>query len=292
MSSRVKLCGLSGFPGRIPTLPNPSERLIMLPNEKFALECRAWYEEQGLVVDASNGEFAHCPQPERYGETGYYLLWEHHQHQGLLQSRDIGEKCFWSGSAKKWLLECNYFPENYFELWDIYEEYSGEFLRKRHETKDKTGKSLHAIKIGKIGGKTGGKKVHEEKDDDGKSLHNAKLHEKKDNNGRSIHALKMLKTVHQKKDENGKSETALKSHLKKNENGKSVHAVEIGKMAHEIKNDEGKSVHAVKTGKMGAEVVNKQIWESLEDGFRSTPGNVAKHNKARGWDPSARVRIA
>ncbi len=95
----------------------------MLPNERFALACRAYYEEQGLIVDETNGEFAHCPYPEGMGETGYYLLWEHHQQQGLLQSKDLGKRCFWVGDAKKWLTTCNPMPEDYFGLWDIYEEF-------------------------------------------------------------------------------------------------------------------------------------------------------------------------
>jgi len=95
----------------------------MLPNEVFALACRAYYDEQGLIVDKTNGHFAHCPLPRGMGETGYYLLWEHHQHQGLLQSRDVGKVCFWAGDAKKWLSTCDYWPDNYFELWDIYEEF-------------------------------------------------------------------------------------------------------------------------------------------------------------------------
>lgn len=96
----------------------------MLPNEKFALACRAYYDEQGLIVDRTNGQFAHCPLPRNDCDTGYYLLWEHHQHQGLLQSRDVGRCCFWPGDVKKWLLTANYFPDAYFELWDIYEEFS------------------------------------------------------------------------------------------------------------------------------------------------------------------------
>ena len=95
----------------------------MLPNEVFALACRAYYDEIGLVVDKRNGQFAHCPYPKGMGETGYYLLWEHHQQQGLLQSRDVGRRCFFTGHPKKWLLTCNPLPENYFELWDIYEEF-------------------------------------------------------------------------------------------------------------------------------------------------------------------------
>ena len=95
----------------------------MLSNEVFALSCLAYYEEQGLIVDKTNGEFAHCPHPEGMGETGYYLLHEHHQHQGLLQSRDIGRKCFWGGDVKNWLLKADYFPDNFFELWDIYDQF-------------------------------------------------------------------------------------------------------------------------------------------------------------------------
>lgn len=95
----------------------------MLPNEEFALACRAKYEQMGLVVDKRNGQFAHCPYPKGMGETGYYLLWEDHQHQGLLQSKDMGKRCFFQGHAKKWLKECHPIPEKYFELWEIYEEF-------------------------------------------------------------------------------------------------------------------------------------------------------------------------
>jgi DNA-binding XRE family transcriptional regulator len=104
----------------------------MLPNEEFALACRAYYEEQGLIVDATNGQFAHCPLPKGMGETGYYLLWEHHQQQGLLQSRDVGKCCFFAGHVKFWLQSWGVWPNNFFELWDIYEE----FTRKNGERVD------------------------------------------------------------------------------------------------------------------------------------------------------------
>jgi hypothetical protein len=111
----------------------------MLPNEVFALACRAYYEEQGLIVDETNGEFAHCPYPEGMGDTGYYLLHGHHQHQGILQSKDVGKCCFFVGYAKRWLQECDYFPDRYFELWDIYEEFMS---RHNSENGKKVGKSL------------------------------------------------------------------------------------------------------------------------------------------------------
>ncbi len=95
----------------------------MLPNEVFALACRAYYDEQGFIVDKTNGEFAHCPFPKGMGDKGYYLLWEHHQQQGLLQSWDMDRKCFWGGNVKKWLITCDYWPDNFFDLWDIYDLY-------------------------------------------------------------------------------------------------------------------------------------------------------------------------
>jgi hypothetical protein len=95
----------------------------MLPNEEFALACRAYYEEQGLIVDKTNGQFAHCPLPRDECDTGYYLFWEHHQHQGLLQSKDLNKKCFFTPDTRNWLLTADYFPDNFFELWDIYDEF-------------------------------------------------------------------------------------------------------------------------------------------------------------------------
>jgi len=39
-----------------------------------------------------------------------------------------------------------------------------------------------------------------------------------------------------------------------------------------------------------ARKANSQIWESTHDGFRGNAGNVARHNKANGWDPGDRVK--
>jgi hypothetical protein len=236
----------------------------MLPNEKFALECRARYEEQGLIVDQTNGEFAHCPLPKEMGDKGYYLLWEDHQHQGLLQSKDIGRCCFFVGDAKRWLGEHGDFSEDFSELWDTYWKYSGDLSRKNigevHKEKDEEGKSLLAVRMGK--------KVHESKDANGKSLHTLKLHEAKNEEGKSLVAVK----------------AGNKTHEAKNEEGKSLHALKINAK----KNEEGKSAGAAKGGKK----TSSQIWESTIDGFRSTPSAVARHNRARGWDPAARIRIS
>jgi hypothetical protein len=294
---------VNGLGGSGHTLALPTANSIMLPNEVFALDCRAYYEEQGLIVDKRNGEFAHCPYPEGMGETGYYLLHDHHQQQGILQSKDVGQCCFFVGHAKRWLEELDYFPEGYFELWDIYENFSGEGLKKIHSRKDKNGKSVFALEKNK--------KLHGEKDENGKSKHavemGRKSMEEKDEDGKSVHAQEMSKKAHEEKDENGKSALAVKSgkkaHKEKDENGKSKHAVKIGKKGHEKRDENGKSVRALEMNKklhekkdelgrsLVAMKVNTQVWESTIDGFRSNAGAVANHNRFKGWDPAARVRV-
>ena len=189
---RVKLFGRSGFPGRISHSPKTLPlKFIMLPNEIFALACRAYYDEEGLIVDSSNGQFAHSPQTRKECDTGYYLLWGHHQHQGLLQSKDLDKCCFFWPDTINWLRECDYFPENYFELWDIYEKYMRELCSKAskqsHTEKDDLGRSVNAVKAGKAG------------------------HEEKDDLGRSVNAVKAVKAAHEEKDEYGKSATAKKA---------------------------------------------------------------------------------
>jgi hypothetical protein len=227
----------------------------MLSNEEFALGCLAYYAEQGLIVDETNGEFAHCPLPERYGDKGYYLLHEHHQHQGLLQSKDVNECCFFVGHAKKWLEELDYFPDNYFELWDIYEKYT----------------SAHQSDAGKVGGKIAANRIHEEKDPLGRSVQGLKsakrMHAKRDELGRSVQGVRNAKRLNTEKDEFGRSANAVKGAEKTNA----------------IKDEQGRSLAAMK--------MVSQVWESKIDGFRSGPSQVAAHNRAKGWDPNARIRV-
>ena len=272
----------------------------MLSNEVFALECRARYEAQGLVVDARNGEFAHCPQPERYGNTGYYLLHDDHQHQGLLQSKDIRELCFWVGDTKNWLLECDPLPENYFELWDIYEEYSSATARKNaekvHAEKDELGRSVQGVRNAE---RLNASMTPEQKTKRSRKAA-ASTHAEKTEEGKSKHAVKSGKL--------GGKLGGKKTHEEKNAEGKSLHNLELNKKLHSVKNEEGKSVLGVKNGERlnaekdelgrsvqgvkNAKRLHAQTWESTIDGFRSTAGPVSNHNRANGWDPNARRRVS
>ena len=115
----------------------------MLPNEVFALECLARYAREGLDVkkggvhDGHKDEFAHCPTPRPKGQNdrlagdlGYYLTFFDHQHQGLLQSADVGRKCYMNYKVKLYLAT---WPPGCFELWDIYDK----FNKNTEETKKK-----------------------------------------------------------------------------------------------------------------------------------------------------------
>ena len=45
-------------------------------------------------------------------------------------------------------------------------------------------------------------------------------------------------------------------------------------------------------GKIGGVVTSAQLWQSTVDGFISNAGNVARHNRANGWDPAAKTKVA
>jgi hypothetical protein len=176
------------------------------------------------------------------------------------------------GHAKKWLLECDCFPCNYFDLWDIYDEYASGHGKKVHEEKNENGKSVNAVKASN--------KAHAKKDSRGRSILGVKNSERllaeKDDLGRSVNILKSLEIIHAEKDELGRSTQGVKN------------AERMNKKLHSRKNEEGKSIIGVEASRRN----NLSVWQSTVDGFTSNLGNVVKHNKKNGWDPSARVKIS
>jgi hypothetical protein len=190
-------------------------------------------------------------------------------------------------------------------------EWAEKGAEKAHEQKDADGKSLTAKKAGDAS--------HRNRNAEGKSLHAlktiVKVHEDKDELGRSKFSMKAAEKLNEDKDEKGRSVNAVKGaekinkimHEEKNGEGRSKHAVKMGEAAHKDKNEEGKSKHAVKSAKRlnnerdeegkssnavkGGKAAASQIWQSSVDGFVSSASNVARHNKTRGWDPNARVKI-
>jgi hypothetical protein len=66
-----------------------------------------------------------------------------------------------------------------------------------------------------------------------------------------------------------------------------------GKRASETNRENKTGVFGLTTEQLSenAKKANSQVWESTEDGFRGNAGNVARHNRVNGWNPSARVRV-
>lgn len=160
-----------------------------------------------------------------------------------------------------------------------------------HLRKNEEGKSAHAVEAAK--------ELHKVKTEEGKSVHAVnmakKSHKEKDESGKSVNAVRAAKKSHKVKNTEGKSVLAVnngrknskKLHAKKDEFGRSIVAMGMNEKTHAEKDEKGRSLHAMRR----VEEMNKQVWESTEDGFKGNAGNVAKHNKQNGWDPKARVRV-
>jgi hypothetical protein len=268
---------LSGF-----LSPPKSLNRIMLPNEEFALACRAYYEEQGIIVNKENGVFAHCPLTRHECETGYYLLWEHHQHQGLLQSRDLDKCCFFAGDALKWLRECDYFPDNYFELWDIYETYTsanGE-VRGRVNKEEKLGicnPATHLLPHVIETKRKNGRKISSQFQKEGVGIFDPAKEEE----------------VLQGAIKSGKQAVENKSGIHDPANKDIVLAASVYARDNNlgIFDPENKD-KVIEGSKKAGRISMAQRWISTVDGYISSAPLVARHNKRNGWDPEARIRIS
>jgi len=94
----------------------------------YVKRCLAFYEEEGLVPGEGPGwEDAHYPAPEGKGDTTVPMLHDNHQVQGLWQSKEYNQCCFFIGHAKRFLTE-GPFVSGWFELWDIFDEISAMHL--------------------------------------------------------------------------------------------------------------------------------------------------------------------
>lgn len=197
---------------------------------------------------------------------GHYLLLKQHAIASALQTLAFKKNCM-CGWHKKFL------PNVLLDLsWVFYIERNRENGRKvmkvRHLEKDENGKSLD--------GTRNAKRLNARKNEEGKSVNAVKgarrmneiIHAERDEFGRSLFALRSLANTYQEKDERGIPVGRIK-------NAERLHAE---------KDELGRSVVAMRT--------NTQVWESLMDGYRSNAGGVAIHNKHKGWDPGARVRIS
>lgn len=68
----------------------------------------------------------------------------------------------------------------------------------------------------------------------------------------------------------------------------------LAKMPRERRSQNGQNTlkeHGGRISKLGAAAANSQKWKSTIDDYVSTAAGVANHNRNRGWDPEARVRL-
>jgi hypothetical protein len=113
----------------------------------FVKKCLEFYEEGGWSPE-KGWEEAHYPAPENKGNATIWMQHDHHQVQALWQSKEYDQCCFYNGHAKRFLTE-GPFVSGWFELWDIYDKYSGENGRKAAEL----GVGIHAPEMRGVGGK-------------------------------------------------------------------------------------------------------------------------------------------
>jgi hypothetical protein len=142
--------------------------------------------------------------------------------------------------------------------------------------------------FGRDTGRKAVERLNSEKDELGRCVNGVrsaqKLHQVKTKEGKSAHGVKSgLKTLEIKKGIYGRSKQQMLADSRKGglallEGGKGL----FGRSEEKIKED----------AKKGAKASLSQVWESTIDGFQGNAGNVARHNRANGWDPGARIRVS
>jgi len=229
----------------------------------YVKECLEFYEEAGFIPGA-RWEDAHYPAPNGKGETTIPMLHEHHQVQGLLQSREYDQCCFYSGHTKRFLTE-GPFVSGWFELWDIYDKYSTLQSSAAGRKAAELGLGIHAPGMQSKGGKIGGTK-------------SAEL-------GLGVHARSAEQMT----------EDGRKGGAKAAELGVGAHAPGMASKGRTKQVELGVGVHAPgvrsKGGKNGGKITSSQRWMCLVTGHISTPGGLSHWQRARGIDTSKRVKL-
>ena len=228
--------------------------MIITCQHEWVKQCQLRYRVEPPI--GYRFENAHYPEPECRNGTETVRLWypDHIVH-GAIQTLNLQHPCMhgYRVHTEKDILQ------------EVYPEYS-ELYKEAY----KFCQSFAVKRLNKI------------------------IHAERDEFGRSIFALKSLSNAYQgqEKDERGVPvgliENGKRLHIDKDEFGRSKRAMTNLEKMNREKDEFGRSVNGVK----GAEKLHAQVWESMIDGFRSGAGPVARHNKANGWDPAARIRVS
>jgi hypothetical protein len=226
--------------------------------------CLTYYEEQGLTPEPG-GEWqeAHYPAPKGAGNNTIWLMHDHHQVQGLLQSEEYGRQCFYNYETLNFLKE-GLFVSGWFDLWDLYDKWKG------HNGKSQIGKCNSHPNTTEARSRTG--KVTVE----------SMLAHPNTISSRSRTVKEML--VHPNTIENQRCE-AMNSHPNTREG-----RVRGGKKS-------GVTNGPKNVGSMlpytsdNAKKTNSQRWQCLVTGHINNPGGLTRYQKRRGIDTALRVRL-
>lgn len=222
--------------------------MMKLNQHTFVAQCLERYKEEGAHPgDGDQWDWAHYPAPKGLGDQQIRLRHSDHQIQGLLQSVEYNQRCFFVGDAKRFLLNSP-FIEEWFDLWDIYERFKGTSLAEFHSEKDEEGKSIRALEQMK------------------------QLHQEKDEQGRSRHAVRMGKAAHTEKNEDGKSTHAVKQFSELDADGISVHARRMAAAAHSERDESGRSL----LGLQNAERIHRDRTEDGRSAVAQRAGAASK----------------
>jgi len=229
----------------------------MMNQHDYVKECLAFYEEGGWSPE-KGWEEAHYPAPENQGYETIWMLHDHHQVQGLWQSKEYGQCCFFNGDARRFLTH-GPFVSGWFELWDIYDKYST-------LQSSAAGKKAAELGIG-IHGRSA-----EQMTEDG-----SKGGTKAAELGVGAHAPGV------------RSRGGKKGGTKTAELGVGVHGRSAEQMTEDGRKGGKNQPREVKV--QNGKTTNSQKWVCLVTGHISSPGSLSRWQKARGIPTYLRIKV-
>jgi hypothetical protein len=227
---------------------------LILNQHEFVAECLSRYRNEPPA--GRKFHQAHYPlSKEAGGKTTIQLLPEDHAVQGLLQSLDLGIPCIYPGDFKRESeLIAKHYPEYLDLYWEVY-KFAQSYAGSQTV---KQGAGIHDA-------------AHSEKVAEGRKKGGATMGAKCKEQGKGIFDPKFQNPLM-------KARTTRKGGIATMQARKGIFAMSAEERA--------------SAGRKGAQSLNSQRWQSLHDGFVSTAGGVASHNKALGVPVEFKVRVA
>jgi hypothetical protein len=244
-----------------------------------------------------------------------------HWYWGVHKEKKFGETYLGSPTTHKWMWDfytphlqiCEEFPftdEGWTEAKRVEDRIILPDLNKPFCLNEHVG-GVFSLETLSVAGKKGSSVTNAEKDELGRSVHAVRTlvaftesltseqrrersrkagraaaasmtpEQKTERGKKGAKALNAALTPEQRSERARKASAAMTPEQKAERNRKAARAA-FESMTPEQRSDRGRK---------GGVTTASQVWESLEDGFRGNPSNVAQHNRRNGWDPDARVRV-